>query len=113
GAVTGAGAVPPGWPRHEIDATPRWDPPSTALIVIVVDDVMNCPKLGVPNCSVVFGTNGAHPSGLFDQYGATRKKPPSDGSDVPIGIGAVGCWDAGGSVGGPTSWQSSAPRAHI
>ena len=30
------------------------------LIVIVVVDVMNCPNRGVPNCSVVFGTKGAH-----------------------------------------------------
>src|SRR5262245_18282924 len=87
---------------------PLPDPPSTALIEIVVADVTNAGgKLGVPNVSVLFGTNGAHAFCWFAQYGATRKREPSDGSDAGMGMGPVGCWNAGGPVSMPPSSQMS------
>src|SRR5262249_40922641 len=81
----------------------------TALIVSVVADDTNAGgKLGVPNVSVLFGTNGAHEPCWFAQYGATRKLSPRDGSDAGIGIGAVGCWNAGGPVSVPPASRIAA-----
>src|SRR5262249_24885272 len=107
--VNAGGVVPSGYTRYEIDATPLPDPPSVASIAIDVADVTNAGgKLGVPNVSVDFGTNGAHAFCWFDQNGATRKLVPSEGSDAGIGMDGVGCWNAGGPVSVPPSWQMSA-----
>ena len=68
---------------NEIDAMPWPDPPSTAVIAIVVAEETNAGgNVGAPKVSVLLGTNGAQAFCWFDQYGATRKLAPSSGSTL-------------------------------